>query len=283
MLTDAIKGVTRIVVTEDNRILTDFNITDPIREAKAKMLGRLDELGLSEYRLNDILFLINNSEKVIVIGGDEEIQDFELSFEKIIDRIQTPEQLKKLRLIINNQKFGYVTWSYHILQKALYPINFQHNREYWIYDDKNTDIKLLILAFALSWTKLLNTTSYRDKVDLFTTCSSDDMAVYSRVLNNMQLLDEQSQNRNVAQIYVGSNISSKYEGIHVSLDGSIDDISNALINLQFESNFRILPVILKRTYMTHRFELLLYIKHSNPNPIIIDTFDKFGIKLLSSI
>lgn len=283
MLTDAIKGVTRIVVTEDNRILTDFNITDPIREAKAKMLGRLDELGLSEYRLNDILFLINNSEKVIVIGGDEEIQDFELSFEKIIDRIQTPEQLKKLRLIINNQKFGYVTWSYHILQKALYPINFQHNREYWIYDDKNTDIKLLILAFALSWTKLLNTTSYRDKVDLFTTCSSDDMAVYSRVLNNMQLLDEQSQNRNIAQIYVGSNISSKYGGIHVSLDGSIDDISNALINLQFESNFRILPVILKRTYMTHRFELLLYIKHSNPNPIIIDTFDKFGIKLLSSI
>lgn len=283
MLTDAIKGVTRIVVTEDNRILTDFNITDPIREAKARMLGRLDELGLSEYRLNDILFLINNSEKVIVIGGDEEIQDFELSFEKIIDRIQTPEQLKKLRLIINNQKFGYVTWSYHILQKALYPINFQHNREYWIYDDKNTDIKLLILAFALSWTKLLNTTSYRDKVDLFTTCSSDDMAVYSRVLNNMQLLDEQSQNRNIAQIYVGSNISSKYGGIHVSLDGSIDDISNALINLQFESNFKILPVILKRTYMTHRFELLLYIKHSNPNPIIIDTFDKFGIKLLSNI
>lgn len=283
MLTDAIKGVTRIVVTEDNRILTDFNITDPIREAKARMLGRLDELGLSEYRLNDILFLINNSEKVIVIGGDEEIQDFELSFEKIIDRIQTPEQLKKLRLIINNQKFGYVTWSYHILQKALYPINFQHNREYWIYDDKNTDIKLLILAFALSWTKLLNTTSYRDKVDLFTTCSSDDMAVYSRVLNNMQLLDEQSQNRNIAQIYVGSNISSKYGGIHISLDGSIDDISNALINLQFESNFRILPVILKRTYMTHRFELLLYIKHSNPNPIIIDTFDKFGIKLLSNI
>lgn len=260
------ENITRIILDTGLNIATDFNVASEKRRMKAQMLGTLSPIGVSTYQFNMLNSLFSNSDKVILLyyndGGV-----LKLNFEYIIQYLTTVEQFKKLlfhRVLIGNEK--YENWRYniqHILNMTTINVDIEG---FWDCSIDSFGDQSLLIVFAIAWTHFFD----MDGKDASTrmhllTGEAERLSLGSFKASALADISkfrwkDYIESTTLGICSVPSLITSTYKSIETILQGDIKSIANMLLELEVNSNFRILPMRINTYSTPDSYKILLLFK-----------------------
>jgi len=273
---EVVKGVTRVAVEQLDTLITDFNLSDPKRLVKAQMIGKLTKTGISYFKYRDIQLIARNSNKVIILGHDELVLPYLSAIECIFGNIKEPDLFSKIFINNNKSKYPYIHWDYTTLS-AINNTPDHYNKNYWGYDDLDSSDQSLVRVFAIAWSKLHNIGTYEKRFD--TLSKYKTKTISCDVISDISGLIEVDRYTMLARIATTPDITLNYNGSKLCLVADIKTLTNALFDVEIQSNYEILPIHIMKLGSDYKFNVTILSKSSNTLDIINDAIIKHNIKI----